>query len=664
MSSRFPGGGGPPEFYNNATVYGGGGARSIMNLSNTSNNSMINNTNNNNNNFQLSSLDQQIPLTTNYRSQIFLDQQQQQQPYHQISNNSFIGKRTLAEFQNHHNHNYNHHQQQQYLQPQQQFMNLHQNQALANLLIRSVKQRIVTSPISPMDFPQQRYGSSSSSALLQQLRSNSGQVNNPMLSVPPPSSVSNDNISSSSQVDDSEQMMTRLQELEKQLLGDFENDDDVSVITNNNYNNNTNSEWSETIQSLISGTNVNVNPVSPSPSSSSCSSSSTTVSSSPASSNACYSKQALLDAAASIAEGKIDEANEILNRQVTVTTPVSNSEQKLMEFLSLALKSRVNSFENAIPVAELYSEKHTESTQLLYDISPCFKLGFMAANLAILDAIIEQPNNIDSFHVVDFDIGKGGQYMNLLHAISARRKEMTPFTLKVTAVADNDNEEILTKVGDILSKFAIDASIVGVNLSFNVVKLSQKLSDLTRESLGCTMDEPIAVNFAFKLYKMPDESVSTENPRDELLRRVKGLSPIIMTVIEQEMNTNTAPLTGRVNEVCSYYGALLDSIDMTVPRESLERVKVEEGLSRRLVNSVSFEGRQRIERCEVFGKWRARMGMAGFELKKMSSNVAESMRARIVSGNRVNPGFTVKEDNGVVCFGWKGKTLTVASAWR
>ena len=50
-------------------------------------------------------------------------------------------------------------------------------------------------------------------------------------------------------------------------------------------------------------------------------------------------------------------------------------------------------------------------------------------------------------------------------------------------------------------------------------------------------------------------------------------------------------------------------------RDNLERVKIEEGLSRKLGNLVACEGRDRVERCEVFGKWRAQMGMVGFELK-------------------------------------------------
>ena len=138
----------------------------------------------------------------------------------------------------------------------------------------------------------------------------------------------------------------------------------------------------------------------------------------------------------------------------------------------------------------------------------------------------------------------------------------------------------------------------------------------------------------------------------------------MVTLVEQEMNTNTAPFALRVGEACGYYGALFDSVESTVLRDNPERAKLEEGLLRKIANSVACEGRDRVERCEVFGKWRARMSMAGFELKPLSQTVAETMRAKLNSGNRVNPGFTVKEENGGVSFGWLGRTLTVASAWR
>lgn len=439
-------------------------------------------------------------------------------------------------------------------------------------------------------------------------------------------------------------MNHRLQELEKELLGDEEDGEAVSVVTN--------SEWSETIQNLIGPTQKPIS-LSPTSSSSSCSSTS-------ASPPIPCTKQSLIDAAVAISEGKLAVAAEIITRLQQVADPRGTSEQRLTAYMVSALKSRVNPTEHPLPVSELYGKEHTLSTQMLYDVSPCFKLGFMAANLAILEATSEQ--GFHKIHVVDFDIGEGGQYMHFLHALVAKKSDdKRAAALKITAFTDfvSGGEEKLKFVGERLKTLA---NKIGIRLDFSVKNLN--ISDLNREKLGVEPNEALAVNFAFKLHKLPDESVTTENLRDELLRLVKGLAPIVTTMVEQDMNANTAPLTVRVRETCEHYGALFDSLEATVSRGNPDRVRIEEALGRKIGNSVACEGRDRVERCEVFGKWRARMSMAGFQPVSMSQPVAESLRVKLNSGTRGNPGFTVNEQSGSICFGWMGRTLTVASAWR
>ncbi|PHU14161.1 hypothetical protein BC332_15366 [Capsicum chinense] len=440
-----------------------------------------------------------------------------------------------------------------------------------------------------------------------------------------------------------EKMMNRLQELEKELLEDSYGDeeDTGSIVTNNN-------EWSETIKNLITPSS---NHLSPASSTSSCSSSieSPTITS---------PKQSVVAAATAITDGKTNVAVDILTRLSQVADIRGSSEQRLTAYMVSALKSRVNFTEYPPPVLELQSKKHAISAQNLYELSPCFKLGFMAANLAILEAVVDQPS--DKIHVIDFDIGQGGQYLHLLHALASKKTD-EPTSLKITAITDfmGRADDRVNLIGDDLRTLA---DKIGVCLVFNVT--SCKITDLSRERLGVEHDETLAVNFAYRLYRLPDESVTTENLRDELLRRVKGLSPKVVTLVEQELNGNTAAFVARVNEAYGYYGALLDSLDATVSKDEMGRAKIEEGLSRKVVNSVACEGRDRVERCEVFGKWRARMSMAGFGPRPMSQYIADSLLKRLNSDPRGNPGFTVNEQSGGICFGWMGKTLIVASAWR
>ncbi|XP_011084446.1 scarecrow-like protein 8 [Sesamum indicum] len=563
-------------------------------------------------------------------------------PAAQIRRPQLIGKRSLSEFQ--------------------------QNQQGSGFYLRNVKSRVnyqhatPISPFSTVEFspvpsilPEASSVSNSMISRyglpicqphrLQPLTSSNRNVNNVCLN----SGTTLPGLGSEVLRQDSEKKMMnhRLQELEKELLGEEEDGEAVSVVTN--------SEWSETIQDLISPIRK---PISPSPTSSSSSCSSTS-----ASPPIPCSKQSLIDAAVAVSEGKLEVAAGILTRLQQVANPRGSSEQRVTAHMVSALKSRVNPTEqHRLPVGDLYTKEHALSIQMLYDVSPCFKLGFMAANLAILEATWDQGFN--KVHVVDFDIGRGGQYMHLLHALVAKKpadKRAAAVALKITTFTDSvpGDEHRLKMVGEGLKALA---SKIGVCLTFSVK--NSTTTDLSRDNLGVDQDEALAVNFAFKLYKLADESVTTENPRDELLRRVKGLSPTVTTVVEQDMNANTAPLTARVRETCEYYGALFESLEATVSRENPDRVRVEEALGRKMGNSVACEGRDRVERCEVLGKWRARMSMAGFQPLPMGQPVAESLRVKLNSGTRGNPGFTVSDQSGGICFGWMGRTLTVASAWR
>ncbi|KAL8257354.1 hypothetical protein R6Q59_029395 [Mikania micrantha] len=630
MSSGFPGG--HPDYLNINTSTVTGRSMPFMNLNN-----------NINSNAQNSYRSPLAGILADSSSQIG------------IRRPDLMGKRSLAEFQ--------HHQQLQH----------------AAFFLRNVKHRPYNqhaSPVSPLslvDFPTSPEVSSvsnisSSSSvprygvpLMQQMRPNlhsvnlgggnfNGVIGNYQLNNR--GSVSRVCLPAKQSPGSQEtegKMMKRLQELEKELLLDDEDgQNDVSGVTN--------SEWSETIQNILGSAPVAKpeNIVSPSPTSSS---SSSCASSSASPANPICPNQLFSDAASAIADGKSDSAVEVLSRLNQISNAVGSPEQRLNFYMTVALRSRLKL--NPAAASELYGKDHILSTQLLYDNSLCFKLAFMAANATIL----ELAHAVKKIHVVDFDIGQGVQYLFLLQEIASARKDANeiPITLKLTTFSDfgNGGTERLNIVGDGLKSLA---NKLGVSFTFHASCL--KLSDLDTAALMADSDDVLVVNLAFKLYKLPDESVTTENLRDEVLRRVKGLSPALVTVVEQELNGNTASFETRVGQVFGYYGALMESLDATMGRDNLDRVKVEEGLSRKMANSVACEGRDRVERCEVFGKWRARMSMAGFEPTVMSQLSLESFLSKVNSVTRGNPGFTAVEEAGVIGFGWKGRTLTVASAWH
>jgi hypothetical protein len=99
----------------------------------------------------------------------------------------------------------------------------------------------------------------------------------------------------------------------------------------------------------------------------------------------------------------------------------------------------------------------------------------------------------------------------------------------------------------------------------------------------------------------------------------------VVTLVEQELNTNTAPLAAHFTDACSHYGAILESLDATLAREIAEKARAESALSKKAANAVGRDGPNRLERCEVFSKWRDRFGIAGFCPVSLGSSIAEEL---------------------------------------
>ncbi|VAH44362.1 unnamed protein product [Triticum turgidum subsp. durum] len=141
-----------------------------------------------------------------------------------------------------------------------------------------------------------------------------------------------------------------------------------------------------------------------------------------------------------------------------------------------------------------------------------------------------------------------------------------------------------------------------------------------------------------------------------------SLRPKVLTLVEQESNTNTAPFPQRFAETLEYYTAIFESIDLTLPRDDKERVNMEQHcLAREVVNLIACEGAERVERHEVFGKWKARLTMAGFRPSPLSSLVNATISTLLQS---YSENYKLAERDGALYLGWKNKPLVVSSAWH
>ncbi|RZS14068.1 hypothetical protein BHM03_00045737 [Ensete ventricosum] len=319
-------------------------------------------------------------------------------------------------------------------------------------------------------------------------------------------------------------------------------------------------------------------------------------------------KPLLIKCAETLSENKIKEFELLVEEAQSVVSitgaPIQRLGAYMLEGLVARHKSSGTNIYRALRCREPDSKELLSYMRILYDICPYFKFGYMAANGAIADAL----KNEDRIHIIDFQIAQGAQWVTLIQALAARPGG--PPHVRITGIDDPVAEHARGDGLHVVEKMLLDMS-KKFNIPLEFKGLPVYGAEVTKEMLDVRLGEALAVNFALQLHHTPDESVDVKNPRDGLLRLVKGLSPKVMTLVEQESNTNTTPFLSRFVKTLDYYSAMFESVDVMLPKENKDRINVEQHcLAKDIVNIIACEGKDRIERHELLGKWRSRLSMA------------------------------------------------------
>lgn len=345
-----------------------------------------------------------------------------------------------------------------------------------------------------------------------------------------------------------------------------------------------------------------------------------------------------------------------LQQMVSVNgEPIQRLGAYMLEGLVARLASSGSSIYKSLRCKEPASAELLSYMHILYEVCPYFKFGYMSANGAIAEAMKDE----NEVHIIDFMITQGSQWITLIQGLAARPGG--PPKIRITGIDDSTSAYArgggLDIVGKRLSKLAESCK---VPFEFNAARIPA--AEVQLEDLGVRPGEAIAVNFALVLHHMPDESVGSQNHRDRLLRLVKSLSPKLVTLVEQESNTNTAPFFHRFLETLNYYTAIFESIDVTLPRDHKERINVEQFcLARDIVNIIACEGAERVERHELLGKWKSRFMMAGFTPYPLSSLVNATIKTLLKSYSEK---YTLEERDGAFFLGWLDRVLVTSCAWQ
>ncbi|CAN6581534.1 unnamed protein product [Malus baccata var. baccata] len=128
---------------------------------------------------------------------------------------------------------------------------------------------------------------------------------------------------------------------------------------------------------------------------------------------------------------------------------------------------------------------------LFYQIFPFGRLAHYAANTAILESI---PEDVETVHVVEFDIGEGVQLSQLIEAVAKRNK-----TLKVTAIKWDveESDEVAPpqwRFKETKKQLQHHARSFGLNLKVEEIAIEDLVSEIKKANKRGGMREFLAFN--------------------------------------------------------------------------------------------------------------------------------------------------------------------------
>ncbi|KAF8081383.1 hypothetical protein N665_0890s0021 [Sinapis alba] len=277
------------------------------------------------------------------------------------------------------------------------------------------------------------------------------------------------------------------------------------------------------------------------------------------------------------------------------------------------------------------------------ETSPFLQFVNFTANQTILESL----ERFDRIHIIDFDVGYGGQWSSLIQELANRS---SPPSLKVTAFASPStvsDEFELRFTEDNLRAFAGET---GVTFEMELLNMETLLNPPQSSE-----KEAIAVN-------LPISSV-VSGYLPLILRFLKQISPNV--VVCSDLSIPDGPFPNAVINALHYYTPLLESLDANSSQEavtSIERFCVQPWIERLLTNRYRW--------MEKTPPWRSLFGQCGFTPVTMSQT-AETQAEYLLQRNPMR-GFHLEKRQSssssstttslVLC--WQKKELVAVSAWK
>lgn len=264
-----------------------------------------------------------------------------------------------------------------------------------------------------------------------------------------------------------------------------------------------------------------------------------------------------------------------------------------------------------------------------------------------------------TLHIVDFGILYGFQWPILIQHLSERVGG--PPKLRITGIEFPQPgfrpAERVEETGCRLAKYC---ERFGVPFEYQCIA-TQNWESIKIEDLKIVSGEMLAVNTLFRFSRLLDETVMVDSPRDAVLNLIRKMKPDIFVNAVTNGSYSAPFFVTRFKEALFHYSALFDMFDATLPRENPHRMDFEQDFyGREVINVISCEGSERVERPETYKQWQVRHMRAGFKPLPLNPELMKKLRHKKAGYHK---DFLFDEDGNWMLQGWKGRIICASSCW-
>ncbi|KAJ6404703.1 hypothetical protein OIU84_012800 [Salix udensis] len=331
-----------------------------------------------------------------------------------------------------------------------------------------------------------------------------------------------------------------------------------------------------------------------------------------------------------------------LNHQLSV--PIGKPYQRTAFYFKEALQLLLNvNNNNSIGTASNLIFK-IGAYKSFSEISPILQFANFTCNQALLEAF----EGFDRIHVVDFDIGYGGQWASLMQELALRNGGAP--SLKITAFVSPSSRDEL-ELGFTQENLRIFASEINMPFELEILSLESLSSGSWPMNL-CTLDKEVtAINLPVGSFSNYPSTLPL------VLRFVKQLSPKVVVSLDRGCDRSDLPFAHHINLAIQSYTSLLESLDaVNVNLDILQ--KIERFLVQPDIEKMVLGRRGCFHRTPP---WRSLFLQSGFTPLTFS-NFTESQAEYLLQRTPVR-GFHVEKKQSSLVLCWQQKDLVSASAW-